>query len=210
MPKIKNVSDAIDQATSKNTWPTVEPAADGRGVFVVLRHEGQSVGFHLVPVGTQAGGWSMVTFAIQALDATVSMTSRTIRALPIGGLLTEARRAAGNRADRSAAKAFVKLARPSDARLAAFLADRRGGTERTDKDYAGLALEYALLLDAGERTPVKALAARFGGMAGTWGNRIAEARRRGVLTPSKSGQAGGGLTEKALRLLGWSEGENQV
>ncbi|NED58721.1 hypothetical protein G3I24_48530 [Micromonospora aurantiaca] len=210
MTKIKNVSDAIEQATSTNAWPTVASAAEGQGVFVVLRHDGQAVGFHLAPVGAHAGGWSLVTFAVQALDSTVGMTSRTIRALPIGELLTEARRAAGKTAETTPRKSPFNFATPDGLRLAPFLGDRRGKAERTDNDYAGLALTYALLLQDGVRSPIQHLAQRHGGSPGTWANRVAEARRRGLLTPVKGGEAGGGLTEKAERLLGFGEDEDQA
>ncbi|MEU8079250.1 hypothetical protein AB0B31_27865 [Catellatospora citrea] len=137
------------------------------------------------------------------------MTSRTIRALPIGELLAEAKRAAGNLAEQTAKTAHRVLANPSDYALMAFRADRRGKSERSDTDYAELALEYAILLQRGVRSPIREFADTYGGVPGTWANRISEARRRGLLTPAKSGEAGGALTDKALELLGpgpgWDE-----
>lgn len=202
-----NLSDAIEQAMGTNTWPTVHRAADGQGVLVVLRQDGQAVGFHLTQAGAHAGEWRMVGFTMHALDPASAMTSRTIRALPIGELLAEARRVAGSVPDRKGQEAPARFVRPSEVALAPFLKDQRGKSERSDRDYAGLALEYALLLEDGERSPIKRLVERFGGVPGTWANRLAEARRRGLLTPVKPGEAGGGLTDKAHALL-WPEDED--
>ena len=58
------------------------------------------------------------------------------------------------------------------------------------------------ILETGSRTPSVELADRFGGTAGTWTNRVTEARRRGFLTPVDRGEAGGSLTPKALTSLG--------
>lgn len=84
--------------------------------------------------------------------------------------------------------------------------DARGRQPRDDKAFAGLAVEYSFLVQDGDRTPAKTLAGRHGGASGTWANRIAEARKRGMLTGVKPGEAGGGLTDKALETLhpGWS------
>ena len=84
--------------------------------------------------------------------------------------------------------------------------DARGRESRDDQAYAGLAWEYALLIQDGDRSPAKTLAEKYGGASGTWANRIAEARRRSLLTAVKAGEAGGGLTDKAMKLLhpNWS------
>jgi hypothetical protein len=58
-----------------------------------------------------------------------------------------------------------------------------------------------LLVQDGDRKPAKTLAERHGGASGTWTNRVAEARKRGLLTAVKSGEAGGGLSDKAIEIL---------
>ncbi|HYN96121.1 MAG TPA: hypothetical protein VES42_19930, partial [Pilimelia sp.] len=95
-----------------------------------------------------------------------------------------------------------RLTRPSDIYLAPFPEDSRGRPPPGDESYANLALVYADLVESGDRSPAKTIAAQHGGASGTWANRIAEARRRGFLTPVKSGEAGGGLTDAATELLG--------
>ncbi|MEV4483642.1 hypothetical protein [Micromonospora coxensis] len=190
--------------------PAVTWVTEGRDGFVVLRHEeggeAWAVGFRLTRVGPTAGEWQAAEFAVHQLGEPASgLTGKSIRSLPIGELLATARRAASSqRVGMTGAKA-LPFVRPSDLRMAPFLTDGRGRRERADEAYAGLALEYALLVEDGDRSPSKTLAEKFGGSGGTWANRIAEARRRGLLTPVRVGEAGGALTAKALRLLGHEE-----
>lgn len=198
------------QAEATVPSPTVFWLEQGRDAFVVLRHEeGEEawrVGFRLTRSGPGAGEWRAAEFTVQQLDEPASgLTGKTIRSLPIGELLATARRAASSQRSGTAGAKALPFARPSDLRMAPFLTDGRGRRERGDEAYAGLALEYALLVEDGDRSPSKTLAERFGGSGGTWANRIAVARRRGLLTPVKVGEAGGALTEKALRLLGQKE-----
>ncbi len=82
---------------------------------------------------------------------------------------------------------------------------RRG---RDDLYYARIAGLYVARLAAGSRRPVADLADEWGAMRGrrdTAGSRISqavhEARRRGLLTESPPGRAGGELTEKAKTIL---------
>lgn len=136
------------------------------------------------------------------------MTGKTIRSLPIGDLLNTARKAiSSHRTDTPQPGSGPRLMRID--RLASFKTDARGKAPRDDRAYADLALEYSFLVEDGNRSPVKALAAREGGSTGTWANRIAEARRRGFLTPVKPGEAGGGITGAALRVLGWDPEEDE-
>lgn len=210
--KPQDLSQAMAQAqASHDAAPSaVFWDADQRGAYVVLRHQDGDhtwrVGFRLVSATTHTGEWHAVEFAVQQAQTTASsaLTGRTIRSLPIGELLSAARQAAteqgpGKPQDRQGKGRH--LVRPSDARLAPFKTDARGKAPRSDDAYAALALEYALRVQEGDRSPVKALAAEHGGSPGTWANRVAEARKRGLLTPVKSGEAGGGLTDKALHIL---------
>ncbi|MGY0234970.1 hypothetical protein [Longispora urticae] len=181
--------------------------ADGAARLIAIRHEqdGQVyvVGFRLVPAGEHAGEWHMAEFATRTVDDQPArgMTGKTVRELPIGQLLTQARNLAGqSRATRPPGQPFA-FARPDELALDAFLTEGRGKRRRDDFAFAELALTYAFLVEEGDTTPAKTLAARHGGSAGTWANRIAEARRRGMLTPVRPGEAGGTLTDKAMQLL---------
>jgi len=192
--------------------PVIRVGEGKRDSFVVLRHhDGEQdwlVAFRFAAVDDRLGERRPVEFAVRQVDeaAPSGMTSKTIRSLPIGELLGAARR--GLSADRGGTPTASKLkfVDVSALRLAPFLEDARGRQPRDDKAYAGLAFEYALLVQDGDRTPAKTLADRHGGASGTWANRVAEARKRGLLTAVKSGEAGGGLSDKAIELLrpGWS------
>ena len=165
-------------------------------------------GFRLVSTSAHAGEWRVTDFALHQIQApgAFGVTGKTIRSLPIGDLLNAARKAISSH--RTVMPSSASGHRPMGIdRLAAFRTDARGKAPRDDRAYAELALEYSFLVEEGNRSPVKALTAREGGSAGTWANRIAEARRRGFLTPVKPGEAGGGITEAALRLLGWNPEE---
>lgn len=76
---------------------------------------------------------------------------------------------------------------------------RRG---RDDAFYASVAAAYVTELDRGSRRPVADVAERLGWPPGTVTQIIHEARRRrGLLTASPEGRAGGQLTAKARKLL---------
>ena len=178
----------------------------GEGFYVALDHEGTwLVGFHLKRAGSQ-GQWEADRFAVSRLAEDQTLTGSTVRSLPIGYLLAQARAlvAASTRAATRAPEGGegAALVRPSMSRLSAFLRDARGGASRTDEDYAGLALEYVLRVEEGERAPAVTLARQYGSTPGTWTNRVVEARKRDLLTPAKRGESGGRLTPKAERLLG--------
>ncbi|WP_067496988.1 hypothetical protein [Actinoplanes sp. TFC3] len=194
------------------TDPLVHLGAAGRSAFAVLRHHDGAqdwlVGFRLAAVGDRPGEWRAVEFAVRQVDETApsAMTSKTIRVLPIGELLAAARKALSVQIGARPVASRVRFVSSAEDRLAAFLEDGRGRQPRDDQAYAGLAVEYSFLVQDGDRTPAKTLAGMHGGVSGTWANRIAEARKRGMLTAVKPGEAGGGLTDKALKTLhpGWS------
>lgn len=209
-----NLSQAIEVAlTHGETTPAVSWDGDTGAAFVVLHHrDGEDewlAGFRLVSTSAHGGEWRATDFALHQVQTpgAFGVTGKTIRSLPIGDLLTTARKAiSSHRTDTPAPGSGRRLMKVD--RLAAFKTDARGKAPRDDEAYAALAMEYSFLVEDGNRSPVKALAAREGGSAGTWANRIAEARRRGFLTPVKPGEAGGGVTETALRVLGWDPEED--
>ncbi len=208
-----NLSQTIEVALAHGeTAPVVFWDGDTGAAFVVLRHrdgeEEWMAGFRLVSTSAHGGEWRATDFALHQVQApgAFGVTGKTIRSLPIGDLLNTARKAiSSHRLDTPTPGSGLRL--KGIDRLAAFKTDARGKAPRDDRAYAELALEYSFLVEDGNRSPVKALAAREGGSAGTWANRIAEARRRGFLTPVKPGEAGGGITEAALRVLGWDPEE---
>lgn len=122
-----------------------------------------------------------------------SFQGAEVRDLPLGALVAEARRLATRSADRGTQP------RTTVARL---LEERSGRLGRDDLALAAVALEYARLVEQGERAPAKRMAEQHGGSAGTWTNRVGEARRRGYLTSVARGEAGGALTASGRALLG--------
>ncbi|MDN4175572.1 hypothetical protein QWY28_21595 [Nocardioides sp. SOB77] len=130
------------------------------------------------------------------------LTPTAVRAVALGALYAQARE------DVAVSRRQVgEFTSPDRVRLDAFLTPRRGVPLR-DKDYAGLAQEYAFLVEDGDRSPARTLSAKYGnGSPGQWSNRIGEARRRGLLTPGERGKPSGELTDKAERLLGATDGE---
>jgi hypothetical protein len=78
----------------------------------------------------------------------------------------------------------------------------RSGTGRDDRFYARVAADYLDAIAAGERHPVKALAARRGETSARVRDWVHEARVRGLLSPAdKQGVKGGWLLPTALALL---------
>ncbi len=76
---------------------------------------------------------------------------------------------------------------------------RPGRRGRTDLDYAKLAQRYVALLD--HHAPIRVLAQEEHLAESSVRVLIYNARQRGLLTSAEAGQAGGRLTDKAIRLL---------
>lgn len=72
--------------------------------------------------------------------------------------------------------------------------------------YAGVAAAYVRLIAAGERSPVEALAAKYGRERDTVDGWLRKARKHGLLTSVGRGSRGGQLTDKALEVLREREG----
>lgn len=175
--------------------------------FVALQHGTDwRVGFRLTRGTEGSGRWEMTQFAA-VYTGTGSATAEALRRLPIGALLREARRLVSPLpVGMTLTAGGTRIFDLGATRLAPFLADGRGRSRRTDEDFTGLALEYVLLVESGDRSPAKTLSEQYGhGSSAVWANRISEARRRGLLTDVRPGESGGRLTDKAERLLGYPE-----
>lgn len=175
--------------------PHAVMADDEGDRLVALRlAEDWGVGVRLHRRGTHRQ-WNVCEITVRLMDSQSSISGNDVRELPLGALLSEAKRLA--------TKDSLAAAPPAPRHDLAELLEQSGGTFGSgDAALAALAFEYVSLVESGTRTPSKALAERFGGSAGTWTNRVAESRKRGFLTPVDRGEAGGALTPKALSTLG--------
>jgi hypothetical protein len=126
------------------------------------------------------------------------ITSLVWRSVNIGQLLDEARQVIED---------FYLMDQIEDAHHFLDETDwsRPGPVGHPDLLYARLALSYEDLASAGVRAPLKVLADQMHCSRATANTRIAEARRRGLLTAPTSGRVGGQLTPKARQLLGFAE-----
>ena len=84
-----------------------------------------------------------------------------------------------------------------------FMRNRRpGSVGRSDLFYTRVAFQYVELMKKGEKSPIMAtLADQRNVSQSSARDLIHEARQRGLLTPTKRGQKGGELTERAKKLL---------
>lgn len=170
----------------------VEDVGDGERLVALRLADEWSVGFRLHREGSHRQ-WSVRELVVRREAGDRSFAGNDVRDLPLGALVAEARRVA--------TRSVVLDAEPRTS-LRTLLTERDGRLGRDDLALAAVALEYARLVEAGERAPAKQLAATFGGSAGTWTNRVAEARRRGFLSAVARGEAGGALTTTARGILG--------
>jgi|GEM_PF-5942542 len=160
---------------------------DGDAVVVGLRMaDGWSVGVRLAP-GSERH-WDVRQLLISAPGDAEGIGSQAVRDLPLGVLLSEARRLATREA-RALERTVVDLESVLEARGGRLGAD--------DLALAVVASAYARLVAEGDRSPARTLADRHGGSPGTWTNRVTAARRRGFLTAVPAGAAGGRLTDEA-------------
>ncbi len=175
------------------TKPHVIEAADDGDRLVAMRlADDWGVGMRLHRRGTHRQ-WNIREITLRISDTGASISGNDVRELPLGALISEARRIATKDA---AATTRPKL------NLADVLDAAGGRFGSSDQALAALALEYVSLVEVGVRTPSKTLVERFGGSAGSWTNRVAQARKGGFLTAVDRGEAGGALTDKARKVLG--------
>lgn len=174
----------------------VRVCPDGDRLVALRVADDWGVGFRLHRRGSHRQ-WNVREVTLRLLDADASITGNDVRELPLGTLLSEARRLATRSAD------GTRIGLGSQG-LAEVLARRDGTFGSSDEALLALAFEYVSLVEAGDRAPSKVLAERFGGTAGTWTNRVGKARSRGFLTEVGRGEAGGALTLQARDRLGLS------
>lgn len=82
-----------------------------------------------------------------------------------------------------------------------------GATGHTDEKYAYLAYMYVRFIELAKPNPIDELAQHMDCDRETAASRIAEVRKRGLLTRPKQGVLGGRLTSKAEKLLGIKKGK---
>ncbi|GAA3531390.1 hypothetical protein GCM10022234_30650 [Aeromicrobium panaciterrae] len=172
----------------------VEATDDGDRLVAMRLADNWGVGMRLHRRGTHRQ-WNIREITLRMTDTDASISGYDVRELPLGALISEARRIATKNAG---------AASEPRTNLAGILKANDGRFGSGDEALAALALEYVSMVEAGVRTPSKSLVERFGGSAGSWTNRVALARRSGFLTAVGRGEAGGALTEKARRVLGIS------
>lgn len=170
----------------------VETAADGDRLIAMRLADDWGVGMRLHRRGTHRQ-WNIREITLRICDTEASISGYDVRDLPLGALISEARRIATKSAGMTGDPRLT---------LAEVLATADGRFGSSDEALAALALEYVSLVEAGVRTPSKTLVERFGGSAGSWTNRVAQSRKRGFLTAVDRGEAGGALTAKARNVLG--------
>jgi hypothetical protein len=82
-----------------------------------------------------------------------------------------------------------------------------GATGHTDEKYAYLAYMYVRFIELAKPNPIDELAQHMNCDRETAASRIAEVRKRGLLTSPRQGVLGGRLTSKAEKLLGIKKGK---
>ncbi len=170
----------------------VEVTDDGDRLVAMRLADDWGVGMRLHRRGTHRQ-WNIREITLRITEPDASISGYDVRELPLGALISEARRIATK---------DVGAATEPRRTLASVLAASNGRFGSSDEALAALALEYVSLVEAGIRTPSKTLVERFGGTAGSWTNRVAQSRKQGFLTAVERGEAGGALTAKARRVLG--------
>lgn len=184
----------LDQLMDDLTKPYVVETTDEGDRLVAMRlADDWGIGMRLHRRGTHRQ-WNIREITLRMIDAQSSISGYDVRELPLGALISEARRIATKSVATESASPTINLVE--------FLEQNDGRFGSGDVALAALAYEYVSLVEAGTRTPSKSLAERFGGSAATWTNRVAQSRKRGFLTPVERGEAGGALTPKARKRLG--------
>jgi hypothetical protein len=152
-------------------------------------------------VVAERAGSSGVQLASDAhRPAGVPLSARLLHDLPAGQIIAAARSYLAEAASSAPPGDSPDLAAARQ-HFAAALRERPGRRGRTDLEYAKVAREYADLVAAGDEGPVLTLAKRLIAAESTIRNQLTEARKRGLLTSTRPGRAGGRLTARATRIL---------
>jgi hypothetical protein len=163
-----NLAEAV--AMSSKVLDLIPNGSGGRW-FCVMERGGLKIGVELMEESPGGGDWSVVGTEVRPVSG--ALTVAMLRDAPYGDAVRVAR--AEILKTVQARKPFVS---PSDP-PAAFRADRRGRSPRTDDDFALLASAY-LALGKGSRQHAAAhWAERWpeGGTKGTWSNRLVRAKK---------------------------------
>ena len=168
-------------------WGYVEPRASGLWVSFTLDHAGEvrKVTVERADVDEQGSR--------QPVEGAVAITSTLLRGLPYGELLRQGRLALLG-ALRGESTAMFDL--PDEFVVSPARTGRRG---RPDRDFAVIASRYVENRLGGGTT--KTLAEKLNLSVSQTRDLVAETRRRGFLSPTTQGRAGGDLTAKAKATL---------
>lgn len=158
---------------------------------------------------------SQTTFELAkeaASETPVPVTTRVLRELPLGQLAEDLRQRVYRRL-KAAYKAEMPVAGRDDSEVqrkrkqsewVSYLEGewtRPGRQGHPDVFYAGVASEYVQRLAMGRRSPVRDIAKARQYSTSMVNNWVHTARKRGLLTASPPGRAGGDLTDRARQLL---------
>lgn len=136
------------------------------------------------------------SLAAQTTGPARPITARLLRQIPLGEIETDLR-------ERLARSYYLNVYRTDEIKRVEEARRRR----KDDRFYSGIAEQYDEAIRSGTNQPVQLLVDRHGVPEGTMYRWINEARRRGLLSPTGQGRAGGHLTAKAKKLLERSEDE---
>jgi transposase-like protein len=134
--------------------------------------------------------------AAQTTGPARPLSARLLRQIPLGEIETDLR-------ERLARSYYMKTYRTEETKHVQEARRRR----KSDRFYVEIAEQYDEAMRSGTNQPAQQLIARHGVPEGTMYRWINAARRRGLLSETGRGRAGGYLTEKAKKLLERSDDE---
>jgi hypothetical protein len=144
-------------------------------------------------------GFSVEESAVHVPDRR-PLNAAFVHAIPVGAAISKAKVAASF-LSRSRARNTTGDEAASLATWGEMVRERTGTRGKADVVYALVAAEYVRLIETENRAPLKTLAAAMVVSESQVRNSVSEARKRGLLTPTKPGKKGGRMTAKGLRTL---------
>jgi hypothetical protein len=154
------------------------------------------------------GRWSAEILGVDAAAPTGGLPSDLLRQVTLGSYRERGGDFLGWLAEfRAGGASLRKSSKRSMATASTTAVSARG---RSDDFYAHIAQDYVQHVNQGEARPVHAIAQNRSLPPEQVRDMIREARRRGLLTPTRRGRVGGQLTPRAAQLLGGSAGYSAI